>query len=44
MNTEPCTCDEKDAAKIYDWLLRRGGIYIWRSVNLSNPGDADEQQ
>ncbi len=38
MSTKPYICDEKDAEKIHHWLLHRGGIYIWRSVNLSNPG------
>lgn len=40
MSIEPYTCDEKDAAKIHGWLLHRGGILIWRSVNLSNPGQS----
>lgn len=37
-NVEPYTCDQADAEKIHHWLLTRGGIFIWRSVNLSNPG------
>ncbi len=35
---EPYVCEEVNAAKIHGWLLHRGGILIWRSVNLSNPG------
>lgn len=26
------------AARMWDWLQSRGGIAIWRSINLSNPG------
>jgi hypothetical protein len=37
-DNEKYTCDEANAAKIYDWLQNRGGIFIWKSVNLSNPG------
>ena len=29
---------EANAADIWDWLNTRGGLAIWRSVNLSNPG------
>ena len=36
--SEPYVCQNEDAGKIHDWLLHRGGIFIWRSVNLSNPG------
>ena len=32
------TCDSSDAEKIHDWLLNRGGILIWSSINLANPG------
>ncbi|MEI6232630.1 MAG: hypothetical protein WCT04_06235 [Planctomycetota bacterium] len=34
----PYACREEDAARIHDWLVNRGGILIWRSANLSNPG------
>lgn len=27
-----------NAAKIWGWLQTRGGIAIWQSINLSNPG------
>ena len=36
--SEPYACQEEDVGKIHDWMLHRGGIFIWRSVNLSNPG------
>ena len=26
-----------NAAKIRDWILHRGGVKVWGSVNLSNP-------
>lgn len=28
----------ENAAKMLDWIERRGGIAVWKSVNLSNPG------
>jgi len=31
-----CTID--DAPKFWDWIRNRGGVALWRSVNLSNPG------
>lgn len=27
-----------NAAKIYKWLTTRGGVAVWDSINLSNPG------
>ena len=27
-----------DAPRILDWIQTRGGIAIWRSINLGNPG------
>ena len=36
--SEPYVCQDEDAGKIHGCLLHRGGIFIWRSVNLSNPG------
>ena len=36
--TEPFVVDQDDAGRIADWLENRGGIFIWESVNLSNPG------
>jgi len=27
-----------DAPKIWEWLNTRGGIAVWSSINLSNPG------
>ena len=31
-------CVPEHAQKMLDWLANRGGIAVWRSVNLSNPG------
>ncbi len=31
-------CNAREAEKISEWLDKRGGLLIWRSVNLSNPG------
>lgn len=31
-----CTID--DAPKFWDWIRNRGGVALWRSVNLCNPG------
>ena len=31
-------CAPENAAKMLDWIRTRGGVAIWRSVNLSNPG------
>ncbi len=28
----------ENAQKFWDWIKTRGGIAVWRSVNLSNPG------
>lgn len=37
MNEEKYTCNEANAKQIYKWLNTRGGIFIWKSINLSNP-------
>lgn len=34
----PHTIDPSNAAKMWDWLQNRGGILIWSSANLSDPG------
>lgn len=31
------SCQAANAAQIFDWLKNRGGIAIWKSINLSNP-------
>lgn len=36
--TLPYTVTAADAATIWGWLQTRGGIAIWQSINLSNPG------
>jgi hypothetical protein len=36
--TDVYTCSASNALKIWRWLTKRGGIAVWRSVNLSNPG------
>jgi hypothetical protein len=35
---KPHIVEAVNAAKIAEWLFTRGGIAIWESVNLSNPG------
>ena len=35
---EPHGIREENAGKILDWIKTRGGVAVWRSVNLSNPG------
>ena len=34
---EPYVCSIENAPKITDWLRNRGGILVWKSVNLANP-------
>lgn len=29
---------QENAAKFAQWILKRGGLAIWDSINLSNPG------
>ncbi len=31
-------CAPENAAKMREWIKSRGGVAIWRSCNLSNPG------
>jgi hypothetical protein len=28
----------ENAAKMLDWIENRGGVAVWKSINLSNPG------
>lgn len=35
---KPLTITEQNAPQILDWLKNRGGLAIWESINLSNPG------
>jgi hypothetical protein len=35
---EPYICSAEDAEKLAGWLKERGGLAIWYSRNLSNPG------
>jgi len=35
---EKIQCSEADATKLAEWIANRGGISVWESVNLSNPG------
>lgn len=32
------TIDVEHAARVADWIKNRGGLFVWSSVNLSNPG------
>jgi hypothetical protein len=36
MEKHPCSIE--NAPKFADWVKNRGGIAVWKSVNLSNPG------
>lgn len=38
MAEEKHECTLENAPKFRDWIKNRGGILIWESVNLSNPG------
>src|SRR5271157_6212623 len=38
MDTSQHIVTEENAAKFADWLKNRGGIFVWESVNLANPG------
>lgn len=31
-------CEASNAPKFLDWIKNRGGVALWRSINLSNPG------
>lgn len=31
-------CTAENAPKFADWIANRGGVAVWRSINLSNPG------
>ena len=35
---QPHHCLPKNAAQFQEWISTRGGLALWRSVNLSNPG------
>jgi hypothetical protein len=32
------TCVRENAPKMAEWIRSRGGVAVWQSVNLSNPG------
>ena len=31
-------CSAQDAPRFRDWVANRGGVAVWKSINLSNPG------
>lgn len=35
---DPHECSPDSAVKMLGWIRTRGGVALWRSVNLSNPG------
>src|SRR5690242_14476264 len=35
---QPYVIREENAAQVVKWLRERGGICVWESINLSNPG------
>ena len=32
------TCTVENAQKFWDWIEHRGGVALWKSINLSDPG------
>lgn len=32
------SCKENNAERMAEWITNRGGLAIWKSINLSNPG------
>jgi hypothetical protein len=38
--SEPLHCELKNASTFLDWVRNRGGIAVWRSIDLSNPGQS----
>lgn len=38
VSAEPHVCDEGNALKFREWLATRGGLLIWKSVDLGNLG------
>lgn len=38
MTTDKLECAPENAERFATWLRDRGGIAVWRSANLSNPG------
>lgn len=36
--SEKHVCNIENAERFLDWIKNRGGIAIWESINLSNPG------
>jgi len=34
---EKHTCKIENAEKVYRWIKERGGVAVWKSINLSNP-------
>jgi hypothetical protein len=35
---EPHSCIAENAPRFLDWIRNRGGVAVWHSVNLANPG------
>lgn len=38
MPKEKLLCTAPNAPRFWDWICNRGGLAVWHSVNLSNPG------
>lgn len=38
MNSYAVSCAPESAPKLADWIANRGGVAVWKSINLSNPG------
>ena len=42
MSTTPIekhVCNPQSAKQMLEWIKTRGGLALWRSINLSNPGE-----
>lgn len=38
LRVEMLTCTIDNAPRFWDWIQNRGGLAVWQSINMSNPG------